>query len=159
MTETNKIILTNNDVLIKASKVAIQIRKDFAHNGFLDSTRIIKTPLRIYAVPKGGIAAMYAVLLYLGMDYEIVENVHEAQVIIDDIIDSGQTKRKLLAQNSTAAFYSLCDARDNPTAWTVFPWEVSLNNEDTGIMTEILRLSQYFNVSTDEIKERLGLEG
>lgn len=79
--------------------------------------------LRIYGVPRGG--AILAGLIYMNdpILVTIVSNPITAHVIIDDIIDSGETRDKYKEQYGKP-FWALFDKTERPmTRWVVFPWE------------------------------------
>lgn len=103
---------------------------------------------RIYPVPRGGIPVAYA-LTAIDSTLTIVNSPFEAQVVVDDIIDSGETRR----QYAGKPFFALVDKGDPADAdlgWVVFPWEGDAEN---GIESNIKRLLQYVG----EDSERGGL--
>ena len=82
--------------------------------------------IRIYPIPRGGIPVAYAMLKYLRDAGRIVHTPDEANVFVDDLIDSGATFERYLDQYPQVPFITLYDKRglDDPQ-WLVFPWEVS----------------------------------
>lgn len=77
----------------------------------------------LYGVPRGGVAAAYAVaqaLKVFGRDAEVVDDVSRADYVIDDLIDSGATAARFVEKE----FYSLFKRSDFGGQWLVFPWEV-----------------------------------
>jgi GTP cyclohydrolase I len=114
-------MMTNNELLCRAQKVA----------------KLIGSRKKIYGVPRGGVPAAY---LIAGCDpsITIVESADEADVIVDDIIDSGATRDKYIGMPFYALVNKLEDDKDMP--WVIFPWEGSAEN---GIEDNIRRLLQY----------------
>lgn len=102
--------------------------------------------LTIYAVPRGGIPAAYLVKGILEKKYDqkikLVANVDLADLVIDDLIDSGKTLEKFQLHQSE--FYALIDKRDPASpyhkAWVVFPWEASA---ESSIEDNVIRVIQY----------------
>ena len=73
------------------------------------------------------------------MTGKAVDNIEEADVIIDDLIDSGATLERYKQYNKK--FYALIDKRvEYQNEWIVFPWE----NEQGNIEDNVRRLLQYF---------------
>ena len=109
----------------------------------------------IYAIPRGGIPAAYALAsVNNGMHYEIVDSPNDADIFVDDIIDSGETMQKWCDDYPEKPFYALID-KTNPTCqfldkWVVFPWEQDANSS---VNTSITRLLQY--VGEDPTREGL----
>jgi len=101
---------------------------------------------RVYAIPRGGIPAAYALHTYT--HFELVNDPAEAEVFIDDIIDSGNTMRRYSDQFPGIPFLALIDRTDidcpadYKTGWLIFPWEDSVEGE-TSITDHITRLIQY----------------
>lgn len=79
-------------------------------------------PLHVYGVPRGGsiIAGLLAAIF--PQDFAACGSPKGADVIVDDIVDSGRTKQCFAKHN--APFFSLIDiSKDAPGLWVVFPWE------------------------------------
>lgn len=92
-----------------------------------------------YGVPRGGCMAG---ALINGLT--LVESPEEADVIIDDLIDSGETMAALLKQYPQKPFFALLDKRDASSVyhgkWIEFPWE---ETETNGPEDNIRRVLQY----------------
>ena len=88
--------------------------------------------LTFYAVPRGGVPVGY-LLSILSSTLRIVERPEEADVFIDDIIDSGATKNIMALKYPHTPFYALVDKSDksSPYAdkWVIFPWEKDESTE------------------------------
>jgi GTP cyclohydrolase I len=92
-----------------------------------------REPIRAYPVPRGGVpvAGMHPLRL--------VSDPDQADVVIDDLIDSGATRQRF----SHLPFYALIDKRaDAPyrNAWVVWPWEAGTDGD---IEDNVRRLLQY----------------
>lgn len=88
---------------------------------------------KYYGVPRGG--------AYLSAMLNPVDTPEEADIIIDDLIDSGATKKKFEKYNKP--FVALFDKTKNQNlGWIKFPWETDGNIE---IQENVLRLIQYFD--------------
>lgn len=86
---------------------------------------------RPYPVPRGGVAAAYAVRPH-HENLHIVDCPEDADCYIDDLIDSGAT----MSRYSDKPFFALIDKRlTEKKKWIVFPWEEtgSGSAEDIGI--------------------------
>lgn len=94
----------------------------------------IKEGSRVYAVPRGGIPAAFAMGCF--KDFVLVATPGEADYIVDDLIDSGATIAKILMDLTAPAsgrrvmreapdVVVLLDKREPQWAgqWIVFPWE------------------------------------
>jgi hypothetical protein len=136
----NKRFLNSIDILLMAENIAIQIREDFPID---DDIKLI------YGVPRGGVSALFAILKYLPNYIIPTDSIEDADIIIDDIIDSGSTKNKCLTKNPHAKFYALIDKEKNPEdrSWYVFCWE---ENELASIEDAFIRLRQFYNIDIDE---------
>lgn len=102
-----------------------------------------KEKLCAYGVPRGGVPAALAVARYLP-GLVLTDDPEEADIIIDDVIDSGATRERFLEK----PFYALFDKRQDPSLqWLVFPWE---HSEGHGAEAEdiVLRLLQYIGEDT-----------
>ena len=96
-------------------------------------------PFKIYGVPRGGVPVAYGVCHALqrkAVDAIPVSLVGDADIIVDDIIDSGATK----ARYPGKPFYALVDKRHcEDKDWVVFPWEDSVEGSASDIVTRLLQ--------------------
>ena len=93
--------------------------------------------LRICPVPRGGVPVAYLLLPYL-LNAEIVDQPSEADVIVDDLIDSGSTMERY--SDYDAPFFALFDKRKEfQGQWLVFPWEHSEEGSAEDIATRLLQ--------------------
>jgi len=83
-------------------------------------------PPKAFAIPRGGVPALYA-LIAAGANLIAVDSPHDADIFVDDIIDSGSTMEHWSDEYPGKAFYALVDKTDPQSPfrekWVVFPWE------------------------------------
>lgn len=103
--------------------------------------------LLLYGVPRGGIpaAALTAAAVERHGVFESValtSDAADADVIIDDLIDSGRTKKRFEADHSGKPFLALVDKQKEGLlgTWVVMPWE---SNETSSADDIAVRLLQY----------------
>jgi len=138
---TNKTIITNDILQSLAERTAGQIYSIYESNKSLISN------LKAYAIPRGGIPAMYAIRKYI--DFKITENPSEADFFIDDILDSGKTMQHYCDLYPQKPFFTLIEKGDITlkneyrNGWFVFPWEVSHENSDESFTDNVVRVFQY----------------
>jgi len=112
-------------------------------NTILNNTPKDKT---FYGVPRGG-------QVVAGMTGRAVDTIEKADIIIDDLIDSGTTEERYKVHNKP--FLALIDKRiELQNHWLVFPWEVKDDGEET-VEDNITRLLQYFgeDVNREGLKD------
>lgn len=88
--------------------------------------------LKYYGVPRGG--------QYIAAMLNPVDTIEEADVIIDDLIDSGKTKTNYEAYNKP--FVALFDKQKEEELkgkWLIFPWEI----KEEPIEDNFVRILQY----------------
>ena len=111
-----KINITWKEVFERANKIKSKYPKD----------------TKYWGVPRGG-------QVVAGILGNAVDTVEEADVIVDDLIDSGATLEKFKKYNKP--FEVLIDKRiEYQNQWLVFSWETN----EGGIEDNITRLLQYF---------------
>lgn len=92
----------------------------------------------VYGVPKGGMIA--AGFLKTA---RVTHDPSKANIILDDVVDSGATKRLYESKYPDAAFISLIEKKD--TEWLIFPWEAdhpTVGAEDS-IQQNVVRMLQF----------------
>lgn len=115
----------------------------------------------IYGVPRGGIPVAYAVALACqkitpsNFNFYVTETLQDANVIVDDIVDSGRTRLWYASlQDCEFGFRALIDkTRTQNQNWYIFPWEVTSTEGDLSLADNIVRLLQY--VGEDPSREGL----
>ncbi len=148
---SDKVVLSSNDVMGLARRAAQRI------DVMVDGRRP-----RVYPIPRGGVPTAYAMLKF--RDFDLVDYPEEADYIVDDLVDSGDTMHRVLDQAATTqnritkvpipiVLIDKLDLACDPVlkdAWIVFPWEAS---EVGSIEDNIKRMLQYIG----EDPERGGL--
>lgn len=100
-------------------------------------------PLLVYGVPRGGVPVAY---LCKRQGVGVVQDPDEADVIVDDIVDSGATRERYNKLYPITPFLALTDFLAEPKIdgqWIVFPWEHSENGGDASADDIVIRLLQY----------------
>lgn len=86
----------------------------------------LDNPLKIYGVPRGGAIVAGLLLQRYSALLKAVGTAKEADVIVDDILDTGATAQKLADENPGKLLWVLCHKSDEAIpadTWVVFPWE------------------------------------
>ena len=91
-----KTYLKHNAIERAAYDVSSKISLDFI------GTR----PIKIGAVPRGGIPCLYILMLHLPTYYTMCDDLSQCDIIIDDIVDSGETKKRILELYPKSKFYA-----------------------------------------------------
>jgi len=123
---------TNNQVAVLAQEAALKIEARFKDQ----PNRAVK----VYAVPRGGIPAAYAIAAETELTFTFTANPQEADIIIDDLIDSGTTSDR--PEFAGKPFYVLVDKRawEHGDDWIIWPWE---GDSVGSIEDNVRRLLQY----------------
>lgn len=97
----------------------------------------------IYGVPRGG-AIVAGIAQATNAGLRVTDDPELADVIVDDIIDSGRTKRRFQEAHPDKEFIALVDKgrlADAELGWVVFPWE---DRDDTAdIEDSVVRLLEW----------------
>lgn len=113
--------------------------------------RALLLPLegKVYGVPQGGVyAALLAASVRDGVT--LAEEPDEADCFVDDIIDSGRTRRKYQERyGRLKPFWALVDklGADSHMGWVVFPWERTQRLD--GPQDAVRRIIQYIGDDPD----------
>lgn len=91
----------------------------------------------LYPIPRGGVPAAFAINRYLP-DSKITDDIRRANVIVDDLIDSGRTMKLHLEKNPNALPVTLFG---KPEEYIAFPWEGE--SETASIEDNIIRILQF----------------
>ena len=145
--QVNKKILTNLEITSLCGKMGNVIRNRI-------QARPINKDIFIYPIPRGGIPVAYMLMATHPGKFVMTDDPLQADVFVDDIVDSGATKEKWTAEYPDRPFYALIDKgvmTDIADAWIVFPWE---GTAEGGIHDNITRLLQFVG----ENPEREGLK-
>lgn len=131
-----------NEIDSRATKIAEKISKEIPSRN-----------LNIYGVPNGGVIPATLVVEKLKLLHgrgnllrtmtRLVEQPIHADVVIDDIVDSGNTRRNF----SSIPFYALVDKlgddADLKGKWVEFPWERMASSKGDTVQDNIRRLLQF----------------
>jgi len=93
--------------------------------------------IRIYGVPRGGVPV--ALMLAGTGPFVLVDEIGKAEVVVDDLLDSGATRKRY----NDWPFYALLDKQQDAgfkNAWVVFPWE---SGTDGDVEDNVRRLIQF----------------
>jgi GTP cyclohydrolase I len=127
----SKLILTNKMVSYLATALAARIHC------------LLPEATKVFAIPRGGIPAALAVAGRHG-NLQLVDDPAEADLFIDDIIDSGDTMRRWCNEYPGKPFFALIDKTEKDGEfngrWVVFPWE---ETAEGSIEDNIRRLLQF----------------
>jgi GTP cyclohydrolase I len=140
-----QVILSWSDLQRAADACAQRIRERFS------ARDLSSRPLRLYGVPRGGLPAALLVDRYLGLNTAFVASPKEADVFIDDLVDSGATRERYAQKFPSIPFEALFDKeREGLNGWLVFPWE----GDTVGSAEDIpVRLLQF--IGEDSTREGL----
>ena len=108
-----------------------------------------KLPTKIYAVPRGGIPAAYALAAVAGDRFSFADDPDNAELIVDDIVDSGRTRDRYPKKPFAALVAK--DLEDqipcgpifagesvSRECWVVFPWEGNEAGSGEDIVTRLI---------------------
>jgi GTP cyclohydrolase I len=134
-----KINLTNKEVQTEALRLATEILSMCEV-----SCRSKPFLLRVFGIPRGGVPVAYLLVGALNAcpDVEaiVVDDPAEADLLVDDLIDSGATQARWAEKYPNKPFWALFDKRnmkDKP--WLVFPWEASEEKSAEDIPVRLLQ--------------------
>lgn len=91
--------------------------------------------IRVYGIPRGGITIAYAIASYMEI-IEVVGTPEEADLIVDDLTDSGRTMDHYVTMFPDTPFFTVFG---RPDEWLVFPWEGSIEGSAEDIPTRLLQ--------------------
>ena len=97
---------------------------------------------KIYGIPRGG-QVVAGMLGFCNEKIEVVNAPELADIIVDDLYDSGKTYRHWKQMYADKDYYFLFDKRDRKymNHWLIFPWEHTGKKE---VEDNVVRLLQYF---------------
>ena len=123
------------DVLALSHFDVQQLTKRVAHQIVAE---VSKARIRIYGVPRGGIPVAYLLLQNHG--FAVSEDPFTADAIVDDLVDSGNTRQRYYRDWPDKPFYALIQKDPDDPRWIVFPWEAT---EESSTEDITVRLLQY----------------
>lgn len=140
-----KIHLTHEQVAGGVHKLRADILTHLAPAG----TNNYLKPFKVWGVPRGGIYVAYLLAGYT--NFSLANSPEEADVIVDDIVDSGNTRSAYVTKYNKP-FYGLVDKFDKTTiydGWVVFPWETNNKQETAETVEEnVVRILQFIGEDT-----------
>jgi len=105
----------------------------------------------IYGIPKGGMIAAGFL-----RNAHSTHDINKANIILDDLVDSGATREIYREKYPDKVFHALFDKQTEHTRdWLVFPWETDHPQREENIQQNIVRQLQYIG----EDSNREGLKG
>ncbi len=135
-TQDNKYFLSWGEVREKVKHLAELIRIIFPGMTGLS--------ISVYGIPRGGI---YVAAMLQEYNILTIMNPDKPDVFVDDIIDSGATKKAYEESCPGTPFFALYDKNEYPNKWLVFPWEQMIN--ETGPTENIRRIIEYIGEDTE----------
>lgn len=135
-----KIHLTHEQAAGMVHKMRADILTHLAPAG----TNNYLKPFKVWGVPRGGTYVAYLLAGYT--NFCLANSPEEADVIVDDIVDSGNTRSAYVTKYNKP-FYGLVDKFSKEYdlgGWVVFPWEVSDRQETPETVEDnVVRLLQF----------------
>lgn len=131
-------------------KLAKKITKWYTSERVSSKTQLL---FKMYPVPRGGVPVALALVGLLKLPNYVtvilVDSLKDCDIVVDDIVDSGNTKQEILNELKTlkkvdVPFFALLDhskltVEDRLVKpWVVFPWE-SVNKEQDDTIVGTLR--------------------
>lgn len=125
----NKMFLTWGDVQNAAGIIAGEILATNEWDG---------VKVAVYGIPRGGVNVAQLLVAERPNNFVMADTPEEADIFVDDLVDSGATKRKWKERFPDIPFYTLIPKSNED--WIVFPWEI---NEQDGPEENIRRVLEY----------------
>lgn len=91
--------------------------------------------IKLYGVPRGGITVAYALAAQVDI-FKVTGNAQDADIIVDDLIDSSKTQKHFNEMYPNTPFYALFG---KPAEWLVFAWEDSMEGSAEDIPQRLLQ--------------------
>lgn len=114
--------------------------KQITWNEIIDRLKSFDRSKKYYGVPRGG--------AYLSAMLNPVDHPEEADIIIDDIIDSGETMIRFSTLYPDKPFIGLIDKqKENITEWIALPWE---KQDQSELESNAKRIIQCFDDANRE---------
>lgn len=92
----------------------------------------------LYGVPRGGVPAALSLLPHLPAGSRMVDTADAADVIVDDLIDSGATARRYRTSHPRTLFTALF-VKEDKAEWLVFPWDETDVSSGEDIVVRLLQ--------------------
>lgn len=109
--------------------------KEITWNEIIDRLKSFDKSKKYYGVPRGG--------AYISAMLNPVDHPEEADIIVDDIIDSGETMMRYTSLYPDKPFIGLIDKqKENIKDWISLPWE---KRDGSEVEANAKRIIQYFD--------------
>lgn len=125
-----KTYLSHTDIEARVVELAVQVAKKCDLRA--------GEPTKIYPVPRGGVPVVYVLKSHL-FNIIIVDEPTYADIIVDDVIDSGSTRKKFMDKPFFALYNKLEEDKD--IGWIIFPWENSMEGSVEDVVRRIIQCS------------------
>lgn len=103
-------------------------------------SQFVEGPIKLYAVPRGGVPILYLLLAHdIFKRFHVTDNPAEADVFVDDLVDSGDTRERYAKQYPQTPFEAAFTKKEGD-GWLIFPWE---QTEERSIEDAFVRLLQF----------------
>ena len=104
--------------------------------------------IKVYGVPRGG--CVPSAILATHDRFKEVTDPKEADLIIDDLLDSGRTRDKYMDRFPQTPFEVLF-VKESADLWYVFPWEI---DDESDVVDDLgVRVLQYMGVEVPDQDE------
>ena len=130
-----KRIITNKEIQLRCQEIVETLPRNFH---------------QYYGVPRGGITPAFLIAGMTGG--KVVDSPSQADYIIDDLIDSGNTQDKFHDLYPDTPFIALFEKTEH-SEWLVFPWEVTASGKDVSAEDIFTRFLEF--VGEDPQREGL----
>lgn len=144
-----KVVIKPSEVEELVKKVSYKIRANHTLSDLMD-----RRTLKVFGVPRGGVPVAMALVPML--DCVQVDDPTAADVIVDDILDSGATLVRYNEKCPGVPFYAMIQKIAEPqwtNKWIVLPWEVTESGVDRSADDIVLRLLEF--IGEDPTREGL----
>jgi GTP cyclohydrolase I len=140
-----KLVVTPTQVAVMVAEMAQLVKDKYKQK----SSRV-----KIWGVPRGGIPV--AMMLSGMLDCPLADNPASADIVVDDILDSGATMVRYQEQFPDKWFLPMIRKIADPVwtnKWIVLPWEVTDKGVDVSADDIVLRLLEF--IGEDPTREGL----
>lgn len=141
--------ITMAEIETRAHEIAAELRADkFVGRSRDENNNRVQREARVYGIPRGGVPC--ALALAGALNGIVVDDIEDANIVVDDIIDSGKTKLRYMEKAKPGTVFKAFYMANKEKEWLVFPWE---GDEHSSAEDIPVRLLQYVG----EKPERGGL--
>lgn len=120
--------LSNDTVWDMCEEIATNCRKN--SETLLEEGKTLRNAL-LWGIPGGGVPVAY--LLSGMLKCGVANHPNEADIFVDDIVDTGETKKHIMEAYGDKPFFALIDQSGiEEKKWYVFPWDatVTMSKQD-----------------------------